>query len=170
MVKRYEQKEKNHMIISVFRETDRGILRDITAVCYDGVSIDQNIEKFYGVIAGKNWVFRKQRHLEEDICAYPEGIFVAEIDNKAVGYISSRVDSETRIGRIVNFAVLPAHQKKGIGKVLMDRAMKHLRSEGMEYVRIETLEQNAVGKHFYPELGFCEVASQIHYIKRIDGA
>jgi len=156
------------MTIRPFAEADRGILKKITAVCYDGVSIDQNIEKLFGLLAGKGWTYRKQRQLEEDISAHPDGIFIAEIDNSVVGYISTRVDHETNIGRIMNFAVLPAQQKKGIGKVLMDRAMTHLKSEGMEYVRIETLEQNAAGRHFYPRLGFREVARQIHYIRRTD--
>jgi len=29
--------------------------------------------------------------------------------------------------------------------------------------RIETLEQNAIGRQLYPSLGFLEVARQIHY-------
>lgn len=156
------------MIIRAFAESDREILKEITAVCYDSVSIDQNIEKLYGLIAGKDWTFRKQRQLEEDISAHPEGIFIAEIENRVVGYISTHIDHESKIGRIMNFAVLPAQQKKGIGKDLMDRAMTHLKSECMEYVRIETLEQNAAGKHFYPGLGFREVARQIHYVKKIE--
>jgi ribosomal protein S18 acetylase RimI-like enzyme len=155
------------MTIRTFTKADREILREITSVCYDGVSIDQNIEKLFSIIAGKDWIYRKQKHLEEDIAVYPEGIFIGEIENKAVGYISTRVDSDTRIGRIVNFAVLPACQKKGIGAHLMDHAMTHLKNKGMEYVRIETLEQNAAGRHFYPKIGFREVARQIHYIKKV---
>ena len=31
--------------------------------------------------------------------------------------------------------------------------------------RIETLAHNAVGQHFYPSMGFEEVARQIHYVK-----
>ncbi|MDP2984448.1 MAG: GNAT family N-acetyltransferase [Candidatus Latescibacter sp.] len=156
------------MTIRAYAEADHGILNEITAVCYNGVSIDQNIEKLFGRIAGKDWTCRKQRQLDEDISAHPDGIFVAEIDHRVVGYISTRIDHATKIGRILNFAVLPAQQKRGIGKALMDRAIAHLKSEGMEYVRIETLDQNAAGKHFYPKLGFSEVARQIHYIRRTD--
>jgi hypothetical protein len=31
--------------------------------------------------------------------------------------------------------------------------------------RIETLEQNPIGQHLYPSLGFQEFARQIHFIK-----
>ena len=37
----------------------------------------------------------------------------------------------------------------------------------MTYARIETLDQNDVGAHFYPDFGFQEVARQIHYIMPI---
>jgi ribosomal protein S18 acetylase RimI-like enzyme len=93
---------------------------------------------------------------------------VAEVDSSVVGYICSRVDHKTKIGSITNIAVLPAYQKRGIGKKLVDIAIAHMKSERMEYVRIEALEQNAAGRHFYPTLGFKEVARQIHYIMPID--
>ena len=49
----------------------------------------------------------------------------------------------------------------------MDHAITFLRGEGMEAVRIETLEQNPVGARFYPDVGFQEVARQIHYAMRL---
>jgi hypothetical protein len=33
----------------------------------------------------------------------------------------------------------------------------------MTIAKIETLEQNLIGRHLYPSLGFVEVARQIHY-------
>ena len=33
----------------------------------------------------------------------------------------------------------------------------------MTAAKIETLEQNSIGRHLYPSLGFIEVARQIHY-------
>ena len=159
---------EKRMDIRKYEESDREVLREITAVCFDGVSIDQNTEGLFGQIAGKDWTWRKKRQIDDDINAHPEGIFVAEIDNRVVGYICSRVDYATKIGSITNIAVLPAYQKRGIGKELVDTAIAHLKRERMEYARIEALEQNAAGRHFYPKLGFREVARQIHYIMPID--
>ena len=48
-------------------------------------------------------------------------------------------------------------------------AMEYFKAEGMEYVRIETLDQNPVGQRFYPSYGFKEVARQIHYIMPVRG-
>ncbi len=36
---------------------------------------------------------------------------------------------------------------------------------GMELARIETLEQNHIGQHLYPKLGFTEFARQIYFAK-----
>ena len=90
-------------------------------------------------------------------------MFVAEIDGEVVGYITTRVDGEAKVGGIPNYAVLPQHQKKGIGLKLVETAIAYLKEAGMECIRIETLDQNEVGQRFYPKLGFKEVARQIHY-------
>jgi ribosomal protein S18 acetylase RimI-like enzyme len=46
---------------------------------------------------------------------------------------------------------------------LIEHALSHFRAAGMTVARIETLEQNAIGRHLYPSLGFVEIARQIHY-------
>lgn len=158
------------MTIRLFAEADRAALKEITAVCFDGVSIDQNIEAQFGRVSGRDWPFYKKCQIDDDLAAHPAGVFVAEVGGRVVGYITTRVDRTAKVGRIPNFAVLPGQQKQGLGRALMDRAMAHFKSAGMEYVRIETLEQNAVGRHFYPKMGFKEVARQIHYFKRLEDA
>ena len=158
------------MTIREYRTTDFERLKEITAICFDGTSIDQNIEKRFGIIAGKDWQWRKTRHIDADVEANAAGIFVAEIDGETVGYITTRIDHEAGIGSIPNFSVLPEHQKKGIGKKLMETALEHFKSEGMEYAKIEGLDQNPIASHFYPKLGFQEVATQIHYLMPIDRA
>jgi len=150
-----------------YRETDREALRTITEICFVGVSIDKNIEDRFGKIGGKDWAWRKKRHIDADIEACPEGILVAEIDGQVVGYITSRIDQESKIGWIPNLAVLPEHQGRGIGKQLMQAVLDRLRAEGMELAKIETLTQNPVGTTFYPKMGFEEVARQIHYAMRL---
>ena len=157
------------MTIRAYQQSDRETLKEITVTCFDGASsIDYNIEKLLGLVDGKDWAWRKKRHIDADIAANPGGILVAEVEGSAIGYITTRVDHETGIGSIPNMAVLPAHRNGGIGRALMDAAIAHLRAEGMQLVRIETLETNPAGKHFYPSCGFKEVARQIHYVLPID--
>jgi len=151
-------------MIRKYRASDRETLKEITIICFAGVSIDKNIEDRFGKIGGKDWAWRKKRQIEADIEACPEGILVAEMDGNVVGYITCRLDYESKIGWIPNLAVLPAYQGHGLGRQLMHAALDICREEGMELAKIETLEQNEVGSVFYPKAGFMEVARQIHYV------
>ena len=156
------------MRIRTYQEKDHQALRNITARCFRGVAIDHNIERMFGPVAGKDWQWRKKRDMDADIDANAKGIFVAEEDGVAIGYVSTFVDREAKMGRIVNFCVLPGHQGKGIGRKLAEEALAYFRREGLEIAKIETLEQNEVGKAFYPSLGFKEVARQIHFAMRLE--
>lgn len=154
--------------IRPYAENDRERLKEITLICFESVSIDHRIEEMFGVIGEKDWKFRKAQQIEADVHANPEGIFVAECQGKVVGYITSRLDTTTRIGWIPNLAVLPEFQGQGIGKTLIRQCLEYLRAHGMEGVRIETLEHNRIGSQLYPRMGFREVARQIHYFRRLD--
>ena len=154
-------------MIRPYRPSDLERLKEITVVCFDGVSIDQNIEREVGLINGRDWRWRKARHIDADAAAHPDGIFVFEEDGEIWGYVTSRIDTESRVGSIPNIAVLPGRQGRGAGRALMDAVLAYLKAAGMEYVRIETLNQNPIGSAFYPSAGFQEVARQIHYVKKL---
>ena len=155
------------MLIRPYRESDREALKEITAICFDGVSIDRNIEAVFGEVAGHDWRWRKLRHIDADIAAHAGGILVAEADGEPVGYITTRLDREAGVGTIPNLAVRPDRQKQGIGRKLIAAAIELCRTEGMELARIETLAQNEVGRHLYPQMGFEEVATQVHFAMRL---
>ena len=155
------------MKIRPYRPSDLETLKTITAVCFDGVCIDQNIEQLYGLIHDQDWRWRKKRHIDDDAAINAAGIFVAEEDGQIVGYVTTRVDAAAKVGGIPNFAVLPAYQQRGIGRKLLEKAVAFLAAEGMQFARIETLAQNEVGAHFYPKFGFQEVARQVHYVMPI---
>ena len=71
-------------ILRSVREDDRDALVSITIACFDGVSIDQNIEQLFGVIAGCTWEERKSQHVSDDLSANPDGVFVAEVNGEPV--------------------------------------------------------------------------------------
>jgi ribosomal protein S18 acetylase RimI-like enzyme len=155
-------------VIRPYRPSDRDAILAITVRAFDGVSIDQNIERRYGPIAGVGWYRRKSAHLESDLAAEAAGVLVAEVEGRVVGYVTTRTDTKTGIGRIPNLAVHPEHQGKGLGRQLLEAALDRLREEGMAFARIETLEQNERCMALYPRLGFEEVARQVHYIRSLD--
>jgi len=147
--------------------TDLETLRQITVICFEHVSIDKNIEDHFGIVGGVDWKTRKALHIDVDAEANPNGIFVAEIEDKVVGYITTRIDIITKIGQIPNLAVLPDFQQKGLGQQLIQVALDYFKAEGMAIAKIETLAQNPVGTIFYPKMGFVEVARQIHYVQSL---
>jgi ribosomal protein S18 acetylase RimI-like enzyme len=153
--------------IRLFQADDLPELRRITVEGFEGIAIDQNIERHLGTIAGHDWRWRKARHVDEDCTANPGGVFVAEKDGRVLGYISTRLDRETGKGRIPNLAVDAVARSGGIGRALIAHALEYLRREGMECAVIETMANNPVGQHLYPSCGFVETGRQIHFARRL---
>jgi ribosomal protein S18 acetylase RimI-like enzyme len=156
------------MNIRPYRESDRPALKAITVEAFASVAIDSNIEKVFGVIAGHDWRWRKARQIDEDCEAPGSAIWVAEYGQGAiVGYITTRLDGEAGIGWIHNLAVTAGLRGQGVGRRLIQHALEKFRAAGLELARIETLDQNPVGQHLYPDCGFVEVARQLHFALRL---
>lgn len=152
-----------------YRESDLTRLQEITAETFSEVSIDNNMERAFGPFGSSDWKTRKIAAIAEDCRLQPDGVFVAEDGNGAViGYVTTRLNQASGMGWIPNLAVDPAHQGRGLGRRLLERAIRFLRESGMAVAKIETLEQNPAGRKLYPRLGFTEVARQIHYAMRLD--
>ncbi|HEX8201896.1 MAG TPA: GNAT family N-acetyltransferase, partial [Isosphaeraceae bacterium] len=159
--------------IRAYRASDRPTLRALTIEAFDGVAIDQNIDRALGPIAGRDWRWRKGRHVDDDLDAPGGELAVAEDEHgRPVGYVSMRLDREARVGQIPNLVVAAGLRGRGLGRRLLEHALARFRAEGMAVARIETLEQNPIGRHLYPAVGFREVARQIHFAINLnpDGA
>ncbi len=152
------------MPIRPYHPDDLPTLKAMTVAAFNGVSIDQGIERLFGPIHGHNWEWRKARHLDVDAERDPAGIFVAEEAGAIVGYISTWKDAEAGIGHIPNIVVVPERRGQGLGRQLIEHALAEFRAAGLTHAKIETLVQNAIGQHLYPSLGFREVARQIHLV------
>jgi ribosomal protein S18 acetylase RimI-like enzyme len=155
------------MHIRTFRPGDLPALKAITVAAFDGVSIDQGIEREFGLVSGHDWRWRKARHLDDDAARDPQGIFVAEHAGQVVGYITTWQDREAGIGHIPNLAITADFRGHGLGRQLIEHALSHFRACGLSHAKIETLVQNEVGNHLYRSLGFREVARQIHFVAEL---
>ena len=155
------------MQIRPYQSSDIDELKRITIDGFEGIAIDQNVEKALGILSGNDWRWRKARHVDEDIQANPTGVFVAEELGKVLGYISTRVDYAAGKGRIPNLAVDQSVRGRGIGRLLIEHALDYFRREGMTFAMIETMANNPVGQHLYPSCGFVETGRQIHFAKKL---
>ena len=155
------------MNLRLYQPSDLDELKRMTIEGLEGIAIDQNVERTLGIEGPHDWRWRKARHVDEDIEASPDGVFVAEEEGKVLGYISTRLDREAGKGRIPNLAVDKAAQGRGIGRKLIEHALDYFRREGMAFAMIETMVNNPVGQHLYPSCGFVEAGRQIHYAVKL---
>ena len=159
-------------MIRLFRESDRAQLKTITAEVFGPAAVDYYLERRFGPIQGRDWTWRKARHIDDDIRSNAGGIFVYEHGEPprggpVLGYITVTVDRDAGLGRIPNLAVTTAAQGRGVGRALVEHALDYLRTEGMLLARVETLEGNAAGEYLYPALGFERVIRQIYYVTQL---
>ena len=73
--------------IRPYHRRDLESLKAITVEGFEGVSLDHAIERvLYGEFAGRDWRWRKARHMDEDVGVFAEGVFVAEANGAVAGY------------------------------------------------------------------------------------
>ena len=153
--------------IRPYEDSDLGVLKEITVEAFDGVSIDQMIERREGLLRGEDWRARKVRHVDADVSRETGAVYVGEVDGSVVGYVTTWTDEASGIGHIPNVAVRIAFQGMGIGRRLIDHALDGFRAAGMTHAKIETLETNAVGYGLYTSMGFEELVRQVHLLKKL---
>lgn len=149
-----------------YRQRDRRAVLRIAENSFQGVCLDENIEKQFGRV-GDGWRVHKKSAVDYDLQNNPTSAFVAIIEGHIVGFVCNRLYRSRSLGHVANLAVTEEYQSRGVGRALMLTTMEHFRNEGMEFARIETLEQNERGRRFYPKLGFKEVGRQVFYIKEL---
>jgi|TARA_B100001971_G_scaffold210030_1_gene234678 ribosomal protein S18 acetylase RimI-like enzyme len=154
--------------IRPYQSADLEAIKAITLAGFVGVSLDHALEEnLGGELAGHDWCWRKSRHIDDDVAANAEGIFVAEAEGEVLGYISTALDKEAGKGRIPNLAVAVIARGQGIGRALIAHALEYFRRENLAYAVIETMESNPIGQTLYPASGFQEIARQVHYAQRL---
>src|SRR5206468_7047048 len=104
-----------NIIIRLFRSGDLDSIKQLTVESFEGVTLEEDVERVLGVLKGHDWRWRKARHIDEDVMANRDGIFVAEAEGRVVGYITTRLDRESGRGRIPNLAVAPECRGQGLG-------------------------------------------------------
>lgn len=82
----------------------------------------------------------------------PTTCFVVELDKKIVGGILGGNDG--RRGYIYHTVVSEIHQKKGLGKLLVQTVLKAYAEDGINRVALVVLGWNQAGNGFWKSLGF----------------
>jgi len=89
---------------------------------------------------------------------------VAEHGDTVAGYAIAHDAADE--GEILNLGVAPAHQRRGLGRLLVERLMSLLAERGVHAVYLEVRESNATARRLYQQLGFREVGRRPSYYRR----
>lgn len=121
---------------------------------------------------GLNTVDDSREGIAQYLLRNPNTCFVAEDNGKLIGVIMSGHDG--RRGFIYHTMVSQEYRGQGIGKKLVDSAMKALEAEGIHKAALVAFEKNVTGNAFWEKAGFTVRDDlvyrnkNIHQIKRID--
>ena len=105
---------------------------------------------------------RSLEYIVDAVQAEDVGLFVAEIDAQVVGLIHTILkDTPTfsifvprRYTVVDNLCVLPAHQRCGVGRALLEAAEAWASSKGATSIELTVYAFNQAALDFYLELGF----------------
>jgi len=113
----------------------RGLLFDPVGIHTD----IRQIEKVYFSTGGRFWVIKEE-------------------ENKIIGTIGLKIiDEEDGICEIKRFFILPEHQGKGIGKLLMRKAVDYAASMNLKKIRLDTMKESVVARAIFKNFGFKEI-------------
>ena len=94
---------------------------------------------------------------------FPATFIVAEENGEVVGYVMCRIETGipsfkllgiTRKGHVISFAVLPDHQREGIGYELMREAMQSMLDSNAKECYLEVRASNVPAVKLYKKMEF----------------
>ena len=94
-------------------------------------------------------------------------ILIAEVEGEMAGYvefgppdlpIEGILEGDEELSRLY---VLASHQRKGIGKALMDAALAHSRLRNAENIYLDVWEKNEGARRLYKSYGFEETGTVV---------
>ncbi len=94
--------------------------------------------------------------------------YVAEVDDKAIGYMG--MWSLSGEGHITNVAIARAHRNKGYAKALISHFIEIAKKEQLEFLTLEVRESNTPAISLYKSFGFTQVGIRKNYYENSENA
>ncbi len=132
--------------------TEKVVMDNMTA---EDIEEILKIEKSLFSSPWNQWIFKAEMKKKRSSC------LVARIEGVMVGYaILNYLEKE---GHLMNLAVVPEYQKRGIGSVLLTRLMKVAKQNGVRRIILEVRPSNLSARRFYRKFGFQEIGVRKEY-------
>jgi mycothiol synthase len=91
----------------------------------------------------------------------PAGLLVADAGDRLLGFHWTKRHTST-LGEVYVVGIDPASQGQGVGKVLVDAGLRHLRDGGADDVLLYVESDNLPAVRLYEGLGFTHAAADTH--------
>ena len=88
-------------------------------------------------------------------------VLIAEINAQVCGFLVARIAGDE--AEILNTAIDPAHRRKGIGSLLLTRAISAAQVRNVKSIYLEVRKSNCVAISFYGQHGFSKMAERREY-------
>lgn len=89
-----------------------------------------------------------QELLENPVAHY----FVLEFQEEIIGYIGMWIEPPT--AQILNYYIIPTHQKRGHGTLLLTHALDYMKQRGVTLITLEVRPSNTKAIALYERYGF----------------
>lgn len=151
--------EAGEVAIAPFAPGDRHEVIDLAIAAWTPVfaRTRHDVPRFvYDTFYPDGWEARQRADVATLLDTEPENIWLARRGRELVGFIGLRIHAEDRMGEIYILAVAPDHQRRGIGRRLMQFAQEHIRAAGMRMIMVETIGDSghAPARRTYESFGF----------------
>ncbi|MBT7102381.1 GNAT family N-acetyltransferase [archaeon] len=113
-----------------------------------------------------DWQKKKEKTIEYLCKSRDCRIYVAEKDNKILGFASFRLSKDKPLtAEILTNGVSPKYQKQGIGSALYKKLISELKILGIKYVHVNT--DNEIAEKAYEKVGFSKKIQTTNYFMKI---
>lgn len=152
-----EKSKGNHNAQVIIRNAESRDVNDLAKICTDDL----------GYNCEASLVERGLSMLNSST----EQVFVAEINNRVVGFIHIELYNLIYCepaANILGLAVASDYQRQGIGKALMAKAEEWAKLNNATFVRLNSAVKRKEAHKFYRSLGYDNEKEQIRFMKMID--
>jgi len=145
---------------------DLPTVADLIELCFSP-TMDQDGQRYLSDMrrASRDDKFLRWANHMAETTSLPLTGYVWEEHNKIVGNASLILfrDNGKRIYLIANVATHPDHRRRGIGRILTQRAMEHARNKKASAVWLHVRDDNPGAIKLYEDLGFQEIARRTNW-------
>jgi ribosomal protein S18 acetylase RimI-like enzyme len=115
------------------------------------------------------WEVEKEAALRRQWETHPGRMWVAEVEGEVRGFFTFSLDTGRRVGTILNNAVDPSAQGRGLGTAMYAFVLDLFRTAGMEYARVHTGldEGHAPARRAYEKAGFDRTIPDVTYYRKL---